>query len=59
MLKTNRRRWLLAAALFFLTAVGLAIAQIVTAQGEEASGVRHIIRTNALGDHHCRWGHSD
>lgn len=50
MLKTKRRRWLLVAALFFLAAFGVAIAQIVTAQGEEASGVRHILRTNASGE---------
>ena len=51
MLRTRRRRWLLACALFFLAvAVPIAIAQIVTAQGEEASGVRHIIRTNASGE---------
>lgn len=49
MLRTKRRRWLLVAALFFLAAAA-AIAQMVTAQGEEASGVRHIIRTNASGE---------
>lgn len=50
MLRTKRRRWLLACAVFFLACAGVAIAQIVTAQGEDATGARHILRTNASGE---------
>lgn len=49
MFKRIRPEWLVVFAVLFL-AVAAAIAQIVTAQGEEASGVRHIVRTNASGE---------
>lgn len=47
---TRRQQWLVGGVLFFLAFAWVAIAQIVTAQGEDATGARRILRTNASGE---------